>query len=505
MITFHDIFNLLPFVILAAAATLLLLTIGFLRHRLLTKALRGSALRPPGRVNPHMLSEVDKLFENFKIHFQIYIMAIVALVAAFLSIFLMLDEIPRQVTPLLVIDFYGLIFLGLILTAGLSVLLLSYGYLKIKNEPAEEYYALLLLAVLGGGIVVVSNHLVSFFLGLELINIALYGLIAYTRSNEKSLEAAFKYLILAAASDAFLLFGIALIYGETGSMQFSTMIATAQWTTMALAGMALIFVGIGFKLSLFPFQMWTPDVYEGAPAPITGFIATVSKAAVFAVLFRLLTSTETVADPRMVFLLSLMAIASMFFGNIAALFQTNVKRVLAYSSISHMGYVVIGLLAKESIAVTFYFIAYFAATLGAFGVITALSKSDRDADEISDYRGLAWRRPWLAAVFSIMLLSLAGIPVTAGFLAKFYLVTAGVGSSLWLLVTVLIINSVIGLFYYLRIMISMYSNDHGNESITSDSSLSTGIALAALMFLVISIGILPTPLLNILSLALTGR
>ncbi len=206
--------------------------------------------------------------------------------------------------------------------------------------------------------------------------------------------------------------------------------------------------------------MWTPDVYEGAPAPVTAFIATVSKGAMFAVLFRYLTPSNVQVETPLFIVFSLIAIASMFVGNLLALLQTNVKRILAYSSIAHMGYLLVAFLASGTTAiaaVSYYLVAYFVTTLGAFGVIIVLSNSDEDADRLEEYRGLAWQRPWLAGVFTAMLLSLAGIPLTAGFVGKFYVMAAGIGSALWLLVTMLVINSAIGLFYYLRIIIVIFS------------------------------------------------
>ena len=227
-----------------------------------------------------------------------------------------------------------------------------------------------------------------------------------------------------------------------------------------LAGLVMIISGLGFKLAVVPFHLWTPDVYEGAPAPVTAFIATVSKGAVFALVLRYFTRIDIHAHTALFLIITLIAVASMFAGNLLALLQTNVKRILAYSSISHLGYLLVTVLASGPTAVTaaaFYLAAYFITTLGAFGVVAVLSRPERDADRLEDYRGLVWRRPWLAGVFTAMLFSLAGIPLTAGFVGKFYVVAAGVGSALWLAVVALAINSVIGLFYYLRIVVALFT------------------------------------------------
>ena len=277
-----------------------------------------------------------------------------------------------------------------------------------------------------------SSHFVSFFLGLEALSVSLYTLIAYERAGRNGIEAGVKYLILAAVSAAFLLFGMALIYAEFGTMEFSRI--AGAWSDhggslLALAGLAMILVGVGFKLALAPFHMWTPDVYQGAPAPATAFLATVSKAAVFAVLLRYFAAIGAAESGSLRVALTLIAILSMFAGNLLALMQASVKRILAYSSIAHSGYLLIALLATRDyapLAASYYLLAYVVTTLGAWGVVTALSSKDGDADSLEDYRGLAWRRPWLSGALTAMLFSLAGIPLTAGFVGKFYLLTAGV-------------------------------------------------------------------------------
>jgi len=273
------------------------------------------------------------------------------------------------------------------------------------------------------------------------------------------------------------------------------------------AGMAMIIVGIGFKLAVVPFHMWTPDVYEGAPAPVTAFIATVSKGAVFALLLRYFTLVDVRLNGSLFLIFTVIAIASMFFGNLLALLQNNVKRILAYSSIAHFGYLLIAFLAGKEyafMAVSFYLIAYFVTTLGAFGIITVLSGSQRENDRIEDYHGMASRRPWLSGVFIAMLLSLAGIPLTAGFIGKFYIAKAGIGSSLWLLVVMLIINSAMGLFYYLRIVVALFKEPDGDEDSVSaiNVSLSDGITLAVLTILLLWIGVYPATLIELIQVTI---
>jgi NADH-quinone oxidoreductase subunit N len=412
--------------------------------------------------------------------------------------------LPRQATALLVIDRYALYFIGLILAASFSVTLFSYSYLRIRGGQGEEFSILLLIATLGAMVLAASSHFASLFLGIELLTVSLYAMTAYCRDCDRGLEAGIKYLILAAASSAFLLFGMALVYAETGSMDFAGIAAQAG-TVHALpfyAGLGLLIVGFGFKLAVVPFHLWTPDVYEGAPAPVTAFIATVSKGAVFAVVLRLFSTAGIRGESQLFTIFTVIALVSMSLGNLLALFQDNVKRVLAYSSIAHVGYLLVALLASGPMAfaaAAFYLAAYFITTLGAFGVVSLLSERDRDADGMDDYRGLAWRRPWIAAVFSAMLFSLAGIPLTAGFVGKFFLVASGIGSSLWLLVAALVINSVIGLFYYLRIIIALYSSP-GREIPAPPAVSPAGSAmLAVLTMLLVWLGVYPGPIIELIT------
>lgn len=435
-------------------------------------------------------------------HLFACLLTLASVACALVSVFGVSSWVPSRITTLLIIDNYALFYMGLIFASSLVVTVLSFSYLKGRKGNPEEYYILLLLAVLGSSILVASNHFASFFIGLEILSVSLYALIAYTR-DELSIEAGVKYLILAAASAAFLLFGIALLYGEAGTMDFSLLGAkimsqgAGNW--LVLAGLAMIIVGIGFKLAIAPFHMWTADVYEGAPAPVTAFVATISKGAMFALLLRFFVQVDIRAYSSLFAAITVIAVISMFAGNLLALFQNNVKRILAYSSIAHLGYLLVAFLASGALratAVTFYLVAYFVTTLGAFGVITVLSGKERDADAMDDYRGLAKRMPWLTGIFSAMLFSLAGIPLTAGFIGKFYVIAAGAGSALWLLVIALVINSAIGLYYYLRIIVTMFTPAAAGTGPVPSLSASGGIVLAALTILLIWLGIYPGPLME---------
>ena len=473
--TSADLITLLPLIILSGGLVAIMLLVGFYRNHALTAVL-----------------------------------TLVVLTAAFLSLTAASSSDSPQITTLLTLDSYALFYMGLLFSATFATAGLSYGYLRVRQGNREEFYILLLLATLGAAVLVASTHFASFFLGLEILSVALYALIAYPRLQGDALEAGLKYLILAGAAAAFLVFGMALVYAGLGTMEFAR-ISSLLHTTLpgdgsiwVLAGLGMLVVGIGFKLAVVPFHLWTPDVYEGAPAPVSGFVATVSKGAVVALLLRFFLQLDFSAHRSLFVAFSLIAIASMCIGNLLALFQTNVKRILAYSSIAHLGYILVAFLASGGMALTavaFYLVAYFVTTLGVFGIITVVSGEERDADRVEDYRGLFWHRPWLGGVFTAMLLSLAGIPLTAGFIGKFYLVLAGVGSALWLLVVVLVLTSGIGLFYYLRVLLPMYEQPSGEEKpvhLRSSLSVVGGVVVAALTLLLVWLGVLPAPIIEMI-------
>lgn len=439
---------------------------------------------------------------------------LVGLVLALMSLQTASHSAPRHVTTLLVIDGYSIFYMGLIFASTLIVALLSYGYLERRSTRPEEFYILLTLAACGSAVLAAATHFASFFLGLEILSVSLYALVGYLRENVPSVEAALKYLVLAGVSSAFLLFGMALVYAELGTMEFAKITAAdfaagSPAMVLYLAALALIIVGIGFKLALVPFHLWTPDVYQGAPAPVAAFVASVSKGAVFALLLRFFGPMHLANFRGLVWVFTGIAIASMFAGNLLALQQNNVKRLLAYSSIAHLGYLLVAFLASgalAAVAVTFYLVAYFVTILGAFGVVSVLSSRDREAENLADYRGLAWRRPGLAAFFTATLLSLAGIPLTAGFVGKFLVLRAGAGVGLWLLVIVLIVNSAISLYYYLRVIVWLFlrpderirrSGDEERPDMHGRSlPIAAGIAFVILTILLLGLGAYPSPLIR---------
>lgn len=434
-------------------------------------------------------------------HKVIFVITVLSLIVDFLYLTFYSDRHMQAIEPLLIFDGFGIFNIGLILLTTLVVVLISYAYFEQREERKEEYYILMILAALGSVILVISKHFVSLFLGLEILSVSLYALIAYLRTRERSDEAGIKYLILAAFSSAFLLFGMALVYATTGSMEFT---GIANWIAqahemplMVVAGFGMMIVGIGFKLGVVPFHMWTPDVYEGSPAPVTAFIATVSKGGMVALLVRFFNALNGYQYTSFTLIFTILAISSMFIGNILALRQSNVKRLLAYSSIAHLGYLLVAFLAGEKLgmeAMVFYLVAYFITTLGAFGILATLSDKERDAEQLEDYRGLLWRRPLTAIVFSAMLLSLAGIPLTAGFVGKFYVIAAGVHTQRWLLVVALIVNSVIGLYYYIKLMAVMFDQqqeEKPSQELHPLVYIVSSITLAVLALSLFWIGVSP--------------
>jgi len=442
-------------------------------------------------------------------HKLIYIITAASLVGDFVYLIMYNAKVKWIIEPLFVFDGFGIFNMGLILLTAVAVTMISYAYFEQREERKEEYYILLILATLGACALVISKHFVSLFLGLEILSVSLYSMIAYLRKRERSDEAGIKYLIMAAFSSAFLLFGMALVYATTGSMEFGKI---AQYLSSAndlslvmMTGFGLMVVGIGFKLSVVPFHMWTADVYEGAPAPVTAFIATISKGGMIALLVRFFNEINGFQYESMSLVFTVIAIASMFIGNFLALRQRNVKRILAYSSISHMGYLLVAFLAGRELgieAVSFYLVAYFITTVGAFGIVAMLSDKDRDAELMEDYQGLLWRRPWTAAALAAMLLSLAGIPLTAGFVGKFYLVAAGVNTSLWLLVVMLALNSAIGLYYYIKIIAVMFERheeqrDH-DGMLQPISYVVSGVTLSILVGLLLWVGVYPQWIMDVI-------
>ena len=408
----------------------------------------------------------------------------------------------QPVTILLEVDHWSLFFTSLILMASLVTLVLSKETFSSEGERKEEYYLLLVLSVLGAVVLIQSSHMVSLLLGMELMGVALYAMIAFPERGQLPLEGAVKYLVLSACASAMLLYGFALIYAATGELSYAGIgaraaLAYAENPMLMMAGSAMVLAGIGFKLSVAPFHMWTPDVYEGAPTPVTGFLATVSKSAVFVALSRFYIDGALYQFSGLNTALVVLAIASMLVGNWLALRQENIKRLLAYSSIAHFGYLLVVLIALTYLeadlvrqSITFYLTAYIATTLAAFTIVSMVAGEDTAKQNISAFAGLFWSRPLEASALTVAMLSLAGIPLTAGFMAKFFVITVGIQSGLWGLLAVLVIASAIAIYYYLRIIFAMTQSA---QSSGNSANWQEKLAAIVLMASILALGSWPQP------------
>lgn len=410
----------------------------------------------------------------------------------------------------LILDNFALFLSLILILTTIFVVLISMKYLRLQNTNLGEYYALLLFALSGMLIMVSTQDFIVIFLGLEVLSMSSYALAGLKRDDQKSSEAAVKYFLLGSFASAFLVFGIALLYGATQSTNLSQIAGSFQSTTsmslMALAGIGLVIIGFGFKIAVVPFHMWTPDVYQGSPTPITAFFSVGPKVVGFTVLIRLFYPYwKQSLDSQAVFtLLWVMSVLTMVVGNLIALRQKNVKRILAYSSIAHAGYLLVAILAKDNSGLIFYLTVYLFMNIGAFAAIIALAKKDTEYLELENYAGIGFRYPWIGATLSVFLLSLAGFPPTGGFLAKFYIFSSAVGQGLVPLVIIGVLASLISVFYYIRIIIYMYMY----EATTNVEIDAYNPALFLVLFLclygVLQMGIFPGNILIIIKQAVAS-
>lgn len=399
-------------------------------------------------------------------------------------------------------SFFGLLFL---LGTGL-ILLISVSYAKKENIQRGEYYSLILFATSGAMLMASAVDLLVLFLGLEILSLCLYALSGFFRERGSSVEAAVKYFVLGAFASGFFLYGIALFYGATGStfyanLQFMLSSGSRLPGPITLAACGLLLVGLLFKLGSVPFHMWVPDVYEGAPTSITGYMSAISKAAVLAAFIRIFSTSVPVIQIDLSRVLWVLAVVTMTLGNVVAIAQTNVKRMLAYSSIAHAGYVLVALTAANKAgysSVLFYVLAYSFMTIGAFGVVTLLRRAEVEALEISSYSGIAERHPLLSATMAIFMISLAGIPPTAGFFGKFYVFSAAVGAGYTDLAVIGVLNSLVSVYFYMRIVFLMYMKEE-SERIEVSLSRATIVALAICVLGTIAMGVFPSGFANLVA------
>jgi NADH-quinone oxidoreductase subunit N len=398
------------------------------------------------------------------------------------------------------IDSFSVFFHIVVLGIALACILMSFEYLDTQNIRHGEWYALILMGAVGMGLMSSAIELVMIFIALEISSISTYILAGFRRSAAESSESSLKYFLLGSFATAFFLYGVAMMFGATGSTNVDEIARVLHRSTpmMAFLGVALMFVGLGFKVAAAPFQEWTPDVYEGAPSPVVAFMSTGPKAAAFAVLLRVLFET---AAPGWFWMIWVSAALSMTVGNAGALVQSNVKRMLAYSSIAHAGYLLVAFAAvgtKETgiSAAMFYAASYAAMNAGAFAVVAHFGGKGEKYTTIDDYSGLGRRSPALAAILTFFLLSLIGIPITGGFFAKFYVFSAALKSNLVWLTIIGVINSAIASYYYLRLVVVMYMREPKVDAEVPRVAVGTGLALALCAVVTLYLGVLPNQVLR---------
>jgi NADH-quinone oxidoreductase subunit N len=406
---------------------------------------------------------------------------------------------------MVVVDNFSTFFTVLFLTAGGLTLLLSDSYVRKLGLAPGEYYALTLFATSGMVLMARSTDLIMLFLGLEVLSVSLYVLAGYLRSSDRSAEGALKYFLLGAFSTGFLLYGIALLYGVSGSTRLAdigTMVAQENLLQqpMLLAGMGLLLTGFGFKVAMVPFHMWAPDVYEGAPSPITAYMSVGVKAAAFAALLRVFSGSLAGLDAHWRELLWIGSVLTMTLGNLAALLQNNIKRMLAYSSIAHAGYILIGVVAGGEIgtaAVLYYLLVYTLMNIGAFAVVIAIEKKDEQQLDLRDYAGLGAKHPALGVAMAIFMFSLAGIPPLSGFMGKFYIFSAAVKQGYLALTIIGVLNSLVSVYYYLRVTIMMFMKEPEGEPAAVIFQPALIIVLIVAVFFTIQMGLFPATYLQI--------
>lgn len=397
------------------------------------------------------------------------------------------------------VDGFSVFFHVLVIAIAAAVILTSYEYMAVQRIRAGEYYALILFGVAGMALMSSAVELVLIFIALEISSISSYILTGFRRHEASSAESSLKYFLLGSFATAFFLYGVALMFGATGSTnidQISNTLLTGPIPLLAFIAVAFMFVGLGFKVAAAPFHIWTPDVYEGAPAPIVGFMSTAPKAAAFAVLLRVM---FVVNVPGRLWLIWVSAALSMTLGNVGALVQNNVKRLLAYSSIAHAGYLLMAFAAAPALgtsAAMFYTAAYAAMNVGAFAVVSHFANAGERYVTLEDYEGLGRTSPLLAATLTIFLLSLIGIPMTGGFFAKFYVFSAAIKANLIWLTIIGVINSGVGAYYYLRIIVMMYMREPRKPVPVTSVPLAARLALAVCIIATLYLGIFPSRVLQ---------
>jgi len=428
------------------------------------------------------------------------ILALLALAVAAWQTYCLWGKVGVDFSRMVYLDNFAFYFYLIIILGAALTILLSPQYLEEFGKNLGEYYALVLFAAVGMLLMAASAHFIMIFLGLEIMSIAVYVLAGLFREDPRSNEAALKYLVLGAFASGFLLFGMAMLYGAAGGTLYLTDLARKLTTFAALTkpltllGLALIIVGFGFKVASVPFHMWTPDVYEGAPTNVTAFMAVGVKAAAFAAFARVMFVVFPAFTVQWNMVLWALAVATMTLGNVVAIAQTNIKRMLAYSSIAHAGYLMVALVAANqlgAVSLLYYLLAYTIMNIGAFGVVILVGRKKDSYLNIYDYSGLGFQHPALAATMAIFMFALAGIPPTAGFVGKFYIFSAAVQAGYIWLAIIGVMNSLVSVYYYLRITVLMYMRPAEAELGPIPFTYGLTVAVALTAFATLAIGIFP--------------
>jgi NADH-quinone oxidoreductase subunit N len=437
---------------------------------------------------------VDSLLDEDRNQKPLGALALVGTLAALASTFVMSAHSGLAFSDMVRVDSFSVFFHVLVIAIAAVVILSSYEYMAVQRIRAGEYYGLILFCTVGMCLMSSAVELVLIFIALEISSISTYVLAGFRRRDAASCESSLKYFLLGSFATAFFLYGVALMFGATGSTNISAIresLASGNHALLPYVATALMFIGLGFKVAAAPFHIWTPDVYEGAPAPIVGLMSTGPKAAAFAVLLRVLIETRA---PGWFWLIWVSAALSMTLGNIGALVQNNVKRMLAYSSIAHAGYLLVAFAADRNLAVSpgmFYAASYAAMNVGAFAVVSHFANAEEKYVTLDDYAGLGSKSPVLAAAFTFFLMSLIGIPITGGFFGKFYVLNSALKSGLVGLAIILVANSAVGAYYYLRIIVMMYMREPKNEVPVTAAPPAAVLAMAICILATLYLGVFP--------------
>jgi len=446
---------------------------------------------------------VDPLLRKESSRKPLGYLALFALVAAMLSSFYQVNFFGTGFFGMVRVDFFSIFFHVVVTLVSVLAVLSSLDYLETQNIRAGEYYGLILMGTVGMGLMASAMELVMLFIALEISSISTYILAGFRRRIATSTESSLKYFLLGSFATAFFLYGVALIYGATGSTNITAIaksLATGNVSGLTYMALALMFVGLGFKISAAPFHVWTPDVYEGAPAPVVALMSTGPKAAAFAMLLRVLFGSFAQLGDWWLPIVWVAAVLSMTLGNIGALLQNNVKRMLAYSSIAHAGYVLVAFASRQDIGIAaaiFYTAAYAAMNVGAFAVVSHFAGAGEKYVSIDDYAGLGRRSPVLAITLTIFLLSLIGIPLTGGFLGKLLVFSAALKANLVWLTIIGVVNSAIAAYYYLRLVVVMYMKEGDDSVELAPVPVAVAASLLIAAGLTLYLGIAPDTVLGV--------